>query len=311
MEDKGKISIIMATYNRSKVLYYSILSILNQPYSNWELIVVGDHCTDDTEIVVNSFNDPRIFFHNLPENFGEQSYPNNVGMKMSTGDYIAFLNHDDIWLQDHLVTMLNHLNNTNSDFVFGMVGIYGSFQEKAVIAYSQSGKYEIIMLTPASSWLMKREVYIKVGDWNYAKDLISFPSEDFIYRVYKAGFKIMATNKLTIIKPQSTYDKNLYIKETNLNKLIWDEITINDKFRENFLTDVIIANYGEHSLKVHLYKIIREIVKIFATLSAKYLRTNPTTITNIIAYGIGKGKGIKKLRKFRGLDKKGIKNGKN
>ena len=57
--------------------------------------MVGDHCTDDTEAVVAGFADPRITWVNLAENAGEQSGPNNEGIRRARGRYLAFLNHDD------------------------------------------------------------------------------------------------------------------------------------------------------------------------------------------------------------------------
>jgi GT2 family glycosyltransferase len=56
-----------------------------QTRSDWELIVVGDACTDDTADVVATFPDPRIRFVNLPENVGEQSGPNNEGVRLGHG----------------------------------------------------------------------------------------------------------------------------------------------------------------------------------------------------------------------------------
>lgn len=294
----------MATYNRSKVIYYSIMSVLSQTYQNWELIVVGDCCTDDTEDVVSSFNDPRIIFHNLPENFGEQSYPNNVGMKLSTGDYIAFLNHDDIWLPDHLELSLKKLKTENADFVFSIIGMIGDFKENTLIAYSESGNFEYHVIVPASSWLFKREVYLKVGDWRSAWDIIQYPSEDYLYRVLKSNFKIKAVNKLTLIKPASTYIEKTYFIDSDINKTIYQSIINNPNFREDFLTSAIINNYGEYSIKVHLYKLIREIIKRFSIFFAKIFKLHPHTITNIIAYRGGKGKGINQLRKIRGLESK-------
>jgi len=54
---------------------------------------------------------------------------------MSTGDYIAFLNHDDIWLPDLMEVSLNKLKGTNADMVFSMIVLIGIFNEKSVIAY--------------------------------------------------------------------------------------------------------------------------------------------------------------------------------
>ena len=96
------ISVVIATYNRSGVLRFTIESVLRQTFESWELIVVGDGCTDDTETVVRQFDDDRISFVNLSRRTGEQSGPNNFGFALSTGAFVAFLNHDDLWLADHL-----------------------------------------------------------------------------------------------------------------------------------------------------------------------------------------------------------------
>ena len=75
------VSVVLATYNRSRVLAHAIESVRSSTLTDWELIVVGDHCTDDTAEVVASFDDPRITFINLPQNVGEQSGPNNEGVR--------------------------------------------------------------------------------------------------------------------------------------------------------------------------------------------------------------------------------------
>src|SRR5688572_8257735 len=73
------ISVVIATYNRSRMLAYAIESVLRQTFTDWELIVVGDACTDDTAEVVARYvaADPRVRFVNLERNWGEQSAPNN------------------------------------------------------------------------------------------------------------------------------------------------------------------------------------------------------------------------------------------
>jgi glycosyltransferase involved in cell wall biosynthesis len=72
-------SIVIATYNRPQVLRYAIRSVLQSTFEDWELIVVGDGCTDGTEALARSFGDARISWHSLPENSGNQAAPNNAG----------------------------------------------------------------------------------------------------------------------------------------------------------------------------------------------------------------------------------------
>ena len=91
------VSIIISTYNWSSVLRFAIASVLAQTFRSFELIVVGDCCTDDSEAVVESFSDPRIQWYNLTENAGGQFGPNNQGVALARGRYIAYLGHDDLW----------------------------------------------------------------------------------------------------------------------------------------------------------------------------------------------------------------------
>ena len=87
------VSVITATYNWSSVLRYAIQSVLRQTCQDFEMIVVGDGCTDDSAEVVASFDDPRLRWHNLPHNTGHQSAPNNAGLELARGRYVAYLGH--------------------------------------------------------------------------------------------------------------------------------------------------------------------------------------------------------------------------
>ncbi len=100
------VSVIIPTYNWSSVLRFAVGSVLWQSERNLELLVMGDACTDDSEEVVRSFGDSRVHWHNLPRNFGSQSGPNNAGLELARGRFVAYLGHDDIWRPDHLATLL-------------------------------------------------------------------------------------------------------------------------------------------------------------------------------------------------------------
>ena len=121
------VTVVIATYNRAETLKYAKESVLWQRYKNFELWVIGDCCTDHTEKVVQSFNDARVNFYNLPQNSGYQSKPNNEGIKRSKGQFIAYLNHDDIWLPNHLQDTVAHLQATNADIVFSIIQWVYSF----------------------------------------------------------------------------------------------------------------------------------------------------------------------------------------
>ena len=98
-----KVSVIIPTYNRQKLLPKAIKSVLNQTFKNFELIIVDDGLTDNTKEIIKEFQkrDPRIKYI-WQENFGAPAGPKNTGIKNSKGEYIAFLDDDDEWLPEKL-----------------------------------------------------------------------------------------------------------------------------------------------------------------------------------------------------------------
>ena len=96
------VTVILATYDWSTVLPYSIGSALQQTFTDFELLVIGDGCTDDSAEVVARFADRRVRWINLPANMGHQSGPNNEGLRRGRGELVAYLGHDDLWLPHHV-----------------------------------------------------------------------------------------------------------------------------------------------------------------------------------------------------------------
>jgi glycosyltransferase involved in cell wall biosynthesis len=119
------VSAIIATYNWSSVLKFAVRSVLWQTEQNFEILIVGDGCTDDSAAVANSFGDARICWHNLPSNSGHQSAPDNAGLAMARGEYIAYLSHDDVWHPEHLRTPLAAITRRQADLASSHVQMIG------------------------------------------------------------------------------------------------------------------------------------------------------------------------------------------
>ncbi len=111
------VSIVMPTYNAANFITESVESVIQQTYKNWELLIVDDGSTDDTKRVIQRFsNDSRIqYFHQ--QNRG-QGKARNLGLSYATGNYIAFLDADDIWMPNKLETQLQELQEKKADLVF-------------------------------------------------------------------------------------------------------------------------------------------------------------------------------------------------
>lgn len=93
------VSVITPCYNSSRFVRFSISSVINQTYQNWELIIVDDNSTDDSVEIINELckNDGRIKLIKLPRNSGSASIPRNIALDEAKGRYIAFLDSDDLW----------------------------------------------------------------------------------------------------------------------------------------------------------------------------------------------------------------------
>ena len=110
------VSVVVPTYNRGVRLKQTIESVLNQQFEDFELIVVDDGSTDDTAVVVDEFDDPRVRYLAHQSNKGG-SAARNTGIEASEGEYIAFLDDDDEWHPDKLGHQIAHLKERSDDRV--------------------------------------------------------------------------------------------------------------------------------------------------------------------------------------------------
>lgn len=97
----GLVSIIMPSWNTEKFIAESIRSVINQTYTNWELIIVDDCSTDHTDDVVASFRDNRIRYYHNQKNSGA-ALTRNKALREAIGEWIAFLDSDDLWMPEKL-----------------------------------------------------------------------------------------------------------------------------------------------------------------------------------------------------------------
>ncbi|MDA3890628.1 MAG: glycosyltransferase [Salinivirgaceae bacterium] len=109
-------SIVIPTYNRANFIGKTILSVLNQTYTNFELLVIDDGSTDNTQEFVNSINDKRLQYYKK-EN-AERGAARNFGINKSVGDYITFLDSDDQFYVTHLEEAFIFINDNNPNILF-------------------------------------------------------------------------------------------------------------------------------------------------------------------------------------------------
>lgn len=113
------VSIVTPTYNCSKYIEKTIKSVINQTYKNWEMIIVDDCSTDNTEKIVRKYQQqyPNIIYKILDKNSGA-AVARNTALKNAKGRYIAFLDSDDLWVPEKLEKQINFMKNNNYYFSY-------------------------------------------------------------------------------------------------------------------------------------------------------------------------------------------------
>lgn len=120
------VSVIMPTYNAGRFIGRAIESVLAQTYPHWELIIVDDASTDNTEAVVSMYPDARIRYHRASR-IGHPAGVRNTGLRMATGEFIAFLDSDDLYFPDTLEKLSRPLLTDSS--LFAVYGFAFSMDE--------------------------------------------------------------------------------------------------------------------------------------------------------------------------------------
>lgn len=126
VENNPKVSVCIPNYNGSQYIENAIQSVLNQSYTNFELIIVDNCSTDNSIEVINKFSDPRIKIYRNPTNIGMVKNWNKC-ISLASGEYLCLLSHDDVLEKDMLMKESKVLDlNPNVGFVFSLVKFINS-----------------------------------------------------------------------------------------------------------------------------------------------------------------------------------------
>jgi GT2 family glycosyltransferase len=253
VNDIPLVSVVIATYNYSSVLKYALQSVLWQTFQNFEIQVIGDGCTDDSEVVVASFGDTRIHWYNLPENTGNQSIPNNTGIQRARGKYIAYLGHDDLWYPDHLERLMNALEMSRADAAHSlMMVILPESPTHQVYGLSRSGHYEFMHQIPPSSLAHLRTMVEDTGYWKDYRMLHIPPDIEFVARASQSGKQIVTVAELTVFKFPSAVRKNVYRDQPTHEQAVYADRILHERdFRYH---ELLAAIQDSNAIRQHFEK---------------------------------------------------------
>jgi glycosyltransferase involved in cell wall biosynthesis len=212
-----RVTVIIPTYNWSSVLPYSIGSVLAQTFTDFELLVVGDGCTDDSAAVVGAIEDPRVRWIDLQPGTGHQSGPNNEGLRQGRGELIAYLGHDDLWFRHHLSAAVAALDAGGdlAHSVVAMIGPDGVRAEPNRIPHARPS-----WIAP-SAVVHRRSVIDRIGGWGDYRELSVDPEVDLWRRVYDAGLAFTFVPRLTVVKFPASMRRDVYRARPCHEQAIW------------------------------------------------------------------------------------------
>ncbi|MGL4503477.1 MAG: glycosyltransferase family 2 protein, partial [Planktothrix sp.] len=168
----SEISIVIPAYNAQETIQKTIESVLNQTVQDFEIIVVNDGSTDSTLDAVSQIHDPRIRVFSYP-NSGAAS-TRNQGFKHSSGEYIAFLDADDLWANNKLELQLKALqNNPQAAVAYSWTDYIdesGEFLRPGTHVTKNGNVYPALLvqnfLESGSNPLIRREAFAEVGGFD-------------------------------------------------------------------------------------------------------------------------------------------------
>lgn len=131
--EAGLVSIIMPSYNTAPYIKQTIQSVLDQTYANWELIIVDDCSTDNTNEVVDTIKDCRIHYLKNEKNSGA-AISRNKALREAKGQWIAYLDSDDLWMPEKLEKQIKFMEEN------GYVFSYTNYEEIDVDGYETGVK---------------------------------------------------------------------------------------------------------------------------------------------------------------------------
>ncbi len=251
-------TVIISTYNRSSALRIALQSVLDQTYKDFEVIVVGDGCTDDSFDIVKSLNDERVIWYNLPSNYGNQWAPNNFGLSVARGKYVTYLGHDDIWWPNHLELIFKKYQESEADIIASAAILYYPQESgmRAVTGFFPNDIFNPKYHFAPSSMSHTIELYRKIGGWRSPNDSGTASDLDFLSRVFLSGAKFLSTEEFTVFKFDASARRNVYLNpESSEQEIFYEKMRKNgEHFRLDEVTKTLRAATEDRLIKIEVPK---------------------------------------------------------
>ena len=278
------ISVIVPVYNKEHQIRRCIDSVLNQSFEDWELILINDGSTDNSSLIIDSFNSDTRIRSYYKENGGVSS-ARNLGIRKAQGEWIIFLDADDYFLPDALNILLNTALKNKT-----RVSVANFYVEKDNKRYGQCEGRNRIVKNNFRSWYFMT-CYLRAGNTllhlSTVKDVL-FDETLHRYEDVKFWFEIMREYKIAYVSEYvMIYSENCRSLSFPVNNVIRDYIFSMDFQRKIFWEKIVLAGLLKHGFycypkyvsllknkyKKYLYLIyIERMISLFPFLYIRMIR---------------------------------------
>lgn len=195
------VSVIIPTYNRARFIEEAIQSVLEQTFKDFEVIIIDDGSSDETQQVISQIKDSRLIYHY--QDNGGRSKARNYALTIAKGKYITFLDSDDLYMADKLKIQVNYLDSHPDIYMVytsahcidedGNLAMHNYIADVGGWIYSKIAFLIPITIT-LPTVMVRREVFDKVG--NFDENLHRFEDVDMWRRISKL-YQIGTISKFT------------------------------------------------------------------------------------------------------------------
>ena len=282
-----RVSVVIPLYNAEDYVGEAIEGVLNQTYLDYEVIVVDDGSTDGSAAIVHSFGDAvRYVFQ---PNAGV-SAATNLGVSLSKGEFIAFLDNDDIWLPEKLERQVAYLDThpgcgfVNCDMQY--ISETGSKLDRFLRGYNTRDPYVRLFqkgyVIMCSAVVIRRWVFEKAGGFNEAFVAAGLQDMEWMSRVVDCAEVSHLSETLVLYRdhgPRIPRDRARRNEEIYLNAL-WERYGHDSRARRFLLGERVafLSNLGQHEILMGRVSTGRHHLQKALSLSAGSWLVNPKMV---------------------------------
>jgi glycosyltransferase involved in cell wall biosynthesis len=238
------VSVIIPTYNQANLLQKALESVINQAFQDWEAIVIDNYSDDNTQQVVESRGDSRIKYIRFRNN-GIIAASRNLGIAHSTGEYIAFLDSDDLWYPSKLSTCLFQFSQGADSVCHGMwIRKDGKLWKKFIPQQPKCDFYDTLLFEgnstiTTSTVVLKRDCLLKFGAFCEDQEIVTAEDYDLWLRLLKNNiswkvvpqilgeYTMHSSNSSNNIRRQMKSEETVFLRELKEIK----SVSLMKKFR--------------------------------------------------------------------------------